>query len=98
MVDEDQAKRGSESALALLEELAYKTNDDRFAIRILEEVNRALRIAKIHEDTKNHRNTTLSATDRQMSYLKELGVKVSAPISRRAASSLIDEALFSPNE
>ena len=89
-----------EEYLKLLADIKAKTGDERTALSILQEVNKDLRMAQIRVDRENGNGNgdDRPATDRQKDYLRKLGVKIPANVTKKQASSLIDEALEKESE
>jgi hypothetical protein len=82
--------------LDLLEDIKEKTEDERTAMALLQEISKDRRTEKIRmeRETKNsNRNNVDSATDRQKSFLKKLGIEFAKDITKKQASFLIDQEL-----
>ena len=81
--------------LDLLQGIRAKVGDERTAVNILQEVNKDLRMAMIRDERNSNGQVEVDypATERQKSFLKKLGVKIPAKLTKREASGLIDEEL-----
>jgi hypothetical protein len=85
--------------LGLLEDIREKTDDERTAMAILQEISKDRRTEQIRmerETRNNVRNggrTGDLATDRQKSFLKKLGIEFAKDITKKQASFLIDHEL-----
>ena len=80
--------------LAIHEKLVeINLNNDQVAICILQEIAKDRRMAEI-EEKKKHKtlvNGTMPATEKQLDFLKELGVKAELPLTIQGASDLIEK-------
>ena len=74
----------------VFEQLRQRVADDRLAGVILQEIAKDLRMDRI-EQGRNSNGKDAPATTKQIAYLKSLGVKAQAGISKREASQLIDQ-------
>ncbi len=82
--------------LRLLEQIKQKTSDERTAVSLLQELSKDRRAAEIHEEreTKNSdTNDGQPATEKQKQYMKKLGIKFPATVTKEEASMLLDEEL-----
>lgn len=84
--------------LELLRGIRAKVGDERTAMNILQEVNKDLRMAQIREERSSGQNigqleADYPATEKQKNFLKKLGVKTPANLTKKEASALIDEEL-----
>ena len=80
--------------LRLLEQIKQKTGDERTAVSLLQEVSKDRRSAEIREEreTKNSdTNNSEPATEKQKQFMKKLGIKFPATVTKQEASMLIDE-------
>jgi len=90
-----------EEYLKLLADIKARTGDDRTALSILQEVNKDFRMAQIRAERENGNGGNKDdgpATVRQKDYLRRLGVKMPVNMTKKQASSLIDEALEKESE
>jgi hypothetical protein len=80
-----------EDYVKLINELRERVGDDITARVILSEISRDRRTDEIRseQEAKNGQ----PATEKQVAFLKDLGVSVRKGITKREASELIDEAL-----
>lgn len=89
-----------EEYLKLFDDIRARTGDDRTAVTILQEVKKDLRMAQIRAERENSNGKSNSngndngvlASAAQIGYLKKLGVKIPIGLTKKQASSLIDEA------
>lgn len=81
--------------LELLQGIRAKVGDERTAMSIMQEVNKDLRMALIREERNSNGQVEVDypATEKQKSFLKKLGVKIPAKLTKQEASGLIDEEL-----
>jgi hypothetical protein len=77
--------------LDLFEELKQKTNDERTALTLLQEVSKDRRMEEIREEREVKNSEP--ATTKQLNFMKKLGIDVLPGITKREASMLIDEEL-----
>ncbi|MCL4216535.1 MAG: DUF3072 domain-containing protein [Candidatus Hydrogenedentes bacterium] len=91
--------------LELFQAIRQRTGDDRAAVAILQEVNKDIRMEQIREERANGFDVGHGwnggdepATDRQLSYLKNLGVQVNGNLTKKKASAMIDEELEKATE
>jgi hypothetical protein len=85
-----------EEYLKLLEQIKQKTGDERTAVSLLQEVSKDRRSAEIREEreTKNSdTNSSEPATEKQKQFMKKLGIKFPATVTKQEASMLLDEEL-----
>ena len=75
----------------LFEELKQKTNDERTALTLLQEVSKDRRMEEIREEREVKNSEP--ATTKQLKFMKKLGIDVPPGITKREASMLIDEEL-----
>jgi hypothetical protein len=81
-----------EEYLQLLEQIKQKTTDERTAVSLLQEVSKDRRSAEIREEreTKNSdTNNSQPATEKQKQFMKKLGIKFPATVTKQEASMLI---------
>ena len=81
-----EKKMEMEKYVELLSELEERAGSEPAAIAILQEMG------KDRRNGAARRNGNGEATEKQLAYLKDLGVEVSPGISKLEASRLIDEA------
>ena len=81
--------------LELFQGIKQKVGDERIAVSILQEVNKDFRMAMIREERNSGSQveSDFPATERQKSFLKKLGVRIPAKLTKKEASALIDEEL-----
>jgi hypothetical protein len=80
--------------LRLLEQIKQRTTDERTAVSLLQEVSKDRRSAEIREEreTKNGDDTeSQPATEKQKQFMKKLGIKFPATVTKQEASLMIDE-------
>jgi len=77
--------------LDLLDEISEKTSNENIAIAILHEILKDKRSQKIREE-KEIRNNEL-ATEKQKQFMKKLKIDFPEDVTKKQASSLIDEEL-----
>ncbi len=88
-----------DSFIEIYDEVKARTRDEQAAIAILQEVNKDARTEKIQTGRGNgNENGSSPATEKQIGYLKKLGVEVAPGLTKREASALIDEALAKESE
>jgi len=83
-----------EEYLQLLEQIKQKTTDERTAVSLLQEVSKDRRSAEIREERETKNNDTKDsqpATEKQKQFMKKLGIKFPATVTKQEASMLIDE-------
>ena len=83
-----------EEYLKLLEQIKQRTTDERTAVSLLQEVSKDRRSAEIREEreTKNGDATeSQPATEKQKQFMKKLGIKFPATVTKQEASLMIDE-------
>lgn len=78
--------------LELYKEIRAKTQDERAAWTILQEVSKDMRTSQIREERQNGESNIQGATPKQVQYLKNLGVDIPAGLTKQEASAMIDEA------
>ena len=87
--------------LRLLEQIKQKTTDERTAMALLQEVSKDRRSAEIREERESRNseagnsdtNSSQPATDKQKQFMKKLGIKFPATVTKQEASLMIDEEL-----
>lgn len=85
--------------LRLLEQIKQKTTDERTAVALLQEVSKDRRSAEIREERESRKGETRDndeagsqpATEKQKQFMKKLGIKVPAGVTKQEASLMIDE-------
>ncbi len=82
--------------LELFGKARVKVSDDSIAMGLVEQVGKDLRVQAMRVDSAREQNVgeTQLATDKQISFLKKLGVSVNSSdrLTKAHASKLIDEA------
>jgi len=85
--------------LRLLEQIKQKTTDERTAVALLQEVSKDRRSAEIREERESKNNSgdsnndSIPATEKQKQFMKKLGIKFPATVTKQEASLMIDEEL-----
>ena len=99
-MDEQTRKQAIDNYLKLFDDIKARTSDERTALGILQEVNKDIRMAQIRAERNgdNSNGDAAPATVRQKNYLKRLGVKIPAGLTKQQASALIDEELEKESE
>jgi len=85
-----------EEYLKLLEQIKQRTTDERTAVSLLQEVSKDRRSAEIREEREarsSDTNNSEPATEKQKQYMKKLGIKFPATVTKQEASMLLDEDL-----
>jgi len=77
--------------LKLLEQIKQKTQDERTAVALLQEVSKDRRAAEIREERGVEQSQP--ATEKQKNFMKKLGIKFPDTVTKQEASTLIDEEL-----
>ena len=80
--------------LRLLEQIKQKTTDERTAVALLQEVSKDRRSAEIREERETKDSHTVDsqpATEKQKQFMKKLGIKFPATVTKQEASLMIDE-------
>ena len=80
--------------LRLLEQIKQKTTDERTAVALLQEVSKDRRSAEIREERETKNGDTQDsqpATEKQKQFMKKLGIKSPATVTKQEASLMIDE-------
>ena len=80
-----------EAYLELFQEIKSRVGDEILARAILSEVSKDRRMEQIREEREMRNGEP--ATTRQLQFMKELGIKIRAGITKKQASMLIDEEL-----
>ena len=89
MAEKEQARL--DHYLGLLKEIKGQVSDEQTAVRILGEVAKDERMQQIRHERESA--NAGPATQKQIDYLKSLGVKVKSGLTKSDASAMIDEAL-----
>ena len=77
--------------MKLLEEIKQKTEDERTAVSLLQEISKDRRTAEIREERTVEHNET--ASEKQKNFMKNLKIKFPDTVTKQEASTLIDEEL-----
>jgi hypothetical protein len=85
-----------ETYLAILQEIRKKTGDDKLAQMILAEIAKDRRMEEMREERELRNGEP--ATSKQLEYLKKLGVQTTPGLTKKQASTLIDNALEKEEE
>ena len=80
------------SYLELLDEISEKTNDERTAVALLQEISKDRRMEQIREEQKAQ-NANQPATEKQKRFMDDLGIQFLEAVTKKEASVLIDEEL-----
>ena len=83
-----------EEYVRLLEQIKQKTTDERTAVSLLQEVSKDRRSAEIREERETKNSDTQDsqpATEKQKQFMKKLGIKFPATVTKQEASMMIDE-------
>ena len=88
-----------DSYIEIYDEVKARTRDEQAAVAILQELNKDARTEKIQNGRANGNGDGSSpATEKQIGYLKKLGVEAPTSLTKREASALIDETLAKESE
>ena len=82
--------------LELFQEIRRKTDDERTALTLLQEVSKDRRMEEIRQERDSQRQQP--ATERQKRFMDDLGIKYPKNVTKQEASVLIDEELGKNNE
>ena len=77
--------------MRLLEQIKQKTQDERTAMSLLQELSRDRRSAEIREEKGAEQ--VIPATEKQKNFMKKLGIKFPGEVTKQEASVMIDEEL-----
>jgi hypothetical protein len=86
---ENKIEERTAAYLSLFEQLRRKVSDERLAGILLQEIAKDLRMDRI--EAKNGNGSENPATEKQIAYLKSLGVQARLGLTKREASLLIDQ-------
>ena len=84
-----QAKLGN--YIELLEQIKQKTDDERTAVSLLQEVSKDRRMEAIRDEREA--KNSMPATEKQKKFMKKLGIDFPETVTKQEASLLIDEEL-----
>lgn len=87
--------------LRLLEQIKEKTTDERTAVALLQEVSKDRRSAEIREERETKggdAQEVVPATEKQKQFMKKLGIRFPATVTKQEASMLLDEELAKNGE
>lgn len=87
-MDED-TKEKLDSYLELLEEIKSRTSDERISAGLLGEIAKDKRMEQIRQE--RNFNGDLPATEKQISFLKNLDATIPENLTRQQASQLIED-------
>ena len=87
---ENEIQEKISTYVELLDTIKEQTGDDPAALAILHEIMKDIRAEKFQK--KKVYNSNGPATDKQIAYLKKLGVPIPENVTRQQASDLIDQA------
>jgi hypothetical protein len=88
---DENIKGKLESYLELLSEIKEKTEDERTATVLLQEISKDQRMERIKQEREA--NNGSPATDKQKQFMKKLGIDFPRNVTKHEASALIDEEL-----
>ena len=77
--------------LELLEEISEKTDDEKTALALLQEISKDRRMEQIRQEQEVQNGSP--ATDNQKNYMEDLGVEFPEEITKKEASVLIKQKL-----
>lgn len=86
---DESTKEKLDSYLELLEEIKSRTSDERVSAALLGEIAKDKRMEQIRQE--RNFNGDLPATEKQVSFLRNLGAAIPENLTRRQASQLIEE-------
>ena len=78
----------------LFKEARNKVGDDQIALAVLEQVGKDCRVERMNSPARSKASSggSSQATEKQVAFLKQLGVEAPAGVSKQGASELIDQA------
>ena len=82
--------------MQLLEQIKQKTQDERTAVSLLQEVSKDRRTAEIRAErgqTDAETSNSVPATEKQKSFMKNLKIEFPDTVTKLEASKLLDEEL-----
>ena len=79
-----------EEFACLFDQIKQRFSEDTAAIAVLQEIKKDMRMSNIQYQRAN--NKTAPATEKQLGYLKTLGVTVPEGVTKQQASKLIEDA------
>ena len=85
-----------EEYLALLEQIKERTEDERTAVSLLQEISKDRRSGEIRTERAAQSNEP--ATEKQKQFMKKLNIQFPATVTKHEASALIDEELAKNGE
>jgi len=88
---DENTKEKLTSYMELLGEIKEKTEDERTAVSLLQEISKDIRSERIK--TEREANNSEPATDKQKKFMKKLGIDFPETVTKQEASLLIDEEL-----
>ena len=77
--------------VGLFDVISERVENDAVAIAILQEMSKDRRSTEMHSDREPQSDRP--ATEKQKQYMKKLNIPITANLTRREASKLIDEEL-----
>lgn len=80
-----------DSYMELLEQIKQKTDDERTAVSLLQEVSKDRRMEAIRDEREA--KNSMPATEKQKKFMKKLGIDFPDTVTKQEASMLIDEEL-----
>ena len=93
---DERAKEKLNEYLELLDEISEKTDDERTAVALLQEISKDRRMMQIKQE-REAKNSN-AATFKQKRFMRRLGIDFPDDISMKEASALINEELERLNE
>lgn len=91
MVTERTESQSIEYVVQLYDGIRELVSSDEVALGVLAEVCKGLRMQAIQAERSGHNGS--AATEKQLEFLKDLGVKPKLGLTKEEATRLIDEAL-----
>jgi len=82
-----EMKKSIDQYVELYDAIQEKTGNDAIAMAILQELGKDMRLSRFAETGSNG-----PATEKQKSYLTDLGIEFSDSITKKDASELIDQS------
>jgi len=92
---DENTKEKLNGYLELLGQIKQKTDDERTAVALLQEINKDIRMEKIRAEREA--NNDEPVTEKQKRFMKNLGIQFPKNITKKEASMLIDEELGKNN-
>ncbi|MCH8073995.1 MAG: hypothetical protein IIA09_18855 [Proteobacteria bacterium] len=92
-----EAKQTMDEYVELFDEIRNKVDSEEAAAAVLNQIGKEMRMRQMFARRDDARRVSLSngdrsASEKQVKYLKRLGVTIPEGLTRKQASNLIDEA------